>query len=310
MKHKKSSLKRVHYLLEQGTIESMNKAKARTEALLKYYWNYHHELEYQRQQISNKLSNILNAGSTPNFIFDQWQRVVKYKHSLNPLSAVGSLSDPGGRFNIGNINPQSFLSFPALYIARDKETAIQETLLGMIFNNQAKLSATELALTAPDSITIVSVTGKLDKILDVRSANQLRKFVNCVKHFTLTQKITDTAKYLGIEEPEIISRPKQMHDALLDKNWRYSPMHFDIPSVPQIFGQLVHHAGIEGILYPSRLTGNDCIAIFTRNFDKTTSYIELTDSAPDEVLTRRIDASNWHNAEFRPTEYPTPKTIN
>ena len=55
---------------------------------------------------------------------------MKYRWGNKPLSARGSLQDPGGRFNIGEIDTTRFPPFSGLYIASDKETSIQEILLG------------------------------------------------------------------------------------------------------------------------------------------------------------------------------------
>ena len=45
----------VEYLLEQGTLQQMLEAKERTNALLKYYWDYYSELALQRSQIQEEL---------------------------------------------------------------------------------------------------------------------------------------------------------------------------------------------------------------------------------------------------------------
>jgi hypothetical protein len=45
------------------------------------------------------------------FKIERWQKAVKYKHALTPLSVRGSLIEPGGRFNIGGTDTR-FSSFP------------------------------------------------------------------------------------------------------------------------------------------------------------------------------------------------------
>lgn len=61
------------------------------------------------------LKSSLREVAAP-FEFSAWQRAVKYRYSLAPLSTKGSLVDPGGRFNIGAIDPSRFPLFPALLL--------------------------------------------------------------------------------------------------------------------------------------------------------------------------------------------------
>lgn len=68
--------------------------------------------------------------------------------------------------------------FPALYLAADKGTALAE-VLGRD-KGADSLTPEELALTNPDSISAVSVSGRLDAILDIRGLNNLAEFVNLI----------------------------------------------------------------------------------------------------------------------------------
>ena len=71
-------------------------------------------------------------------------------------------------------------------------------------------------------------------------------------------------------------------------------MQFDVPVASQIFGQLGADAGVGGILYTSKFTGKDCLAIFPQNFDDLAgSFIQLDDAAPAENKIRRLDAKTW-----------------
>lgn len=54
--------------------------------------------------------------------------------------------------------------------------------------------------------------------------------------------------------------------SLLSADWREKSNHYDIPKNPQVFGHLIYTANIEGILYPSKLTGKQCLTIYPRNF--------------------------------------------
>ncbi|MBI4242815.1 MAG: RES domain-containing protein, partial [Planctomycetes bacterium] len=203
----------------------------------------------------------------------------------------GSLNDPGGRFNIGDINPSQFPPFPALYLAFDKDTALQE-LLSQPINPQEeklKLDPLDFALTSPDSITVVSLSGFLDSIINLKEPKKLQPFVDLIKEFTIPDDLKKTAKEIGEHDPDLIRTVSKLVDALLDPNWRLWSMQFDVPVSSQIFGQLVAEAGIEGILYTSKFTGKDCLTIFPQNFDDTNgSFIQLDDEAPAEIKIRRL----------------------
>ncbi len=70
-------------------------------------------------------------------------------------------------------------------------------------------------------------------------------------------------------------------------------MSYDVPSGSQIFGQLIYFAGVEGILYTSKLTGKDCLAIYPDNFGKSDSFIELDDDPPSPKVPTRLDSENF-----------------
>ncbi len=118
----------VTVLLESGSIENLRAAKKRTQEELRYYWDFFTELAYLRQQISNEIHAALIKTCASPFLFSNWQRSVRYKYSLHPLSSYGSKLFDGQRFNVGDVNPKLIPSFSALYIACDKDTALQETL--------------------------------------------------------------------------------------------------------------------------------------------------------------------------------------
>lgn len=99
---------------------------------------------------------------------------------------------PGGRFNMGEIEALSppeltpthllgFSSFPmfsALYFAKDKDTALQETLGQRPVSKNSALTPQEIALTHPQSQTIVSVSGIVEIVIDICRATSLELFRN------------------------------------------------------------------------------------------------------------------------------------
>lgn len=286
----------IKYLLETGTLFSIKSTKQKTEELLNYHWNYYSELARLRSLIEDEIKASLIQKSI-SFEFKQWQRAIKYKYGLHPLSTVGSLSFIGGRFNTGQgVNPE-VPRFSGLYLAINKDTALQEHLGQEATGKSSKISARELALTNPASEVIVSVSGKLDKVFDLTNIDNLKPFIKLIKNFSLSAQLIKMANKLG-KKPTIIKTKKRLLDNLLDHNWRVYPTCYDIPSTSQIFGSLIYSAGIEGILYPSKLTNKLCLVTYPRNFSVTESYISLDDEVPHPKVPKIINGSNWRISEM------------
>ncbi len=276
-------------LLESGRISDIVRSKKFYEDLVEFHWRYYSELAFQRKKIREQLNSSLR-GAASGFQFLRWQRVVKYKYSLDPLSAKGSLSDPGGRFNVGAIDPTRYPMFPALYLASDKGTALAE-VLGRD-KNVGSLTPEELALTKPDSISAVSVSGKLESVLDVRASSNLSTLVNLIKSFRLSKPLILEARRLGFPL-QLITTEAELKSVLMYDNWRNWPLLYDVPAAGQIFGGIAVDAGIEGILHDSALTGKECLAVFSQNFVNSTSYIQLDDPAPSDDVRPRLDSTNF-----------------
>jgi RES domain-containing protein len=291
--------KQREYLLEQGSLASLKAEKKRTEALLEYYWKFYSELAFQRNARQEEILRALRENCVASFEFKNWQRAVKYKYSLHPFSTVGSLTDPGGRFNIGDVNA-NVPQFPALYIAVDKETALQEAL-GQS-ETGSELTALERALTNPQSATIVSVSGKLERVFDLRNEKSLKDFVAIIKDFTLSEPLLELADNLNEGRPELIRTTRLLLDSLLDPEWRVSPTRYDVPANPQVFGHLLYQAQIEGVVYPSKFTSKECIALFPHHFQHSTSFVQLDHEPPHQNVPRRIDSSNWKICDLTATE--------
>lgn len=289
---KSKRTREVKYLLEQGTLESIRAAKERTQRLIDYYWQYYSELAQQRNQKIENIRAALLESCASDFEFNNWQRTVKYKYSLHPLSTIGSLSFIGGRFNTGNDVNVNVPVHPALYLAVDKETCLQEAL-SQQGGQHSEFTPLEIALTNKESYAMVSVSGKLEKIFDLRSTKSLKQIVGVMKEFKLSDDLFKKAIELGIEKPDIIRSNKQLLDSLLDKNWRHLPTNLEVPSNSQIFGHLLFNSGIEGVIYPSKFTQKDCIAAFPKNFDGGGSYIKIEGDVPHKKVPNKIDGTSW-----------------
>jgi RES domain-containing protein len=278
--------------LESGLIADIARSKAYYEQLRQFHWEYYSELAYRRNRIYDSLKNSLRERAKP-FEFSKWQRAVKYKYALQPLSTNGSLTDPGGRFNIGAIDATRYPIFAALYIASDKSTALAE-LLGQGATDDS-LTAEEIALTKPDSIAAVSVSGRLDSVLDVCDSKNLATFVSLIKGFRLSRALMLKASRLRFPL-NVVTSVHDLTTALRAADWRNWPTLYDVPATTQIFGRIVFDAQVEGILYTSVLTERPCLAIYRQNFQDSPSYVELDDPAPSEQVVRRLDSSNCRDA--------------
>lgn len=280
------------YFLDRFSTEDVLKAKGLWQRMLEFHWKYYTEFAFQRWQVKEKLRAALLEAAVPKYTFSRWQRVVRYKRALFPLSAAGSLSDPGGRFNIGAIDAERFPTFPALYIGQDKETVLQE-LLAQGAEATGKLNRLELALVREDSIVCVSVSGSLAEVIDLTQPERLTGFVEEVRQFSISPELVDMAKDLKLPEPGLVRGLEPLMNELLYPDWREYPMQVDVPANSQILGQLVEAAGIEGIVYASKFSDKDCLAVFPRNFEDSESYVQLDDPAPKTSVIARLDATTW-----------------
>ena len=165
-------------------------------------------------------------------------------------------------------------------------------LLCQKIDSDQETRAFDFALTNPTSVVSISLSGALDSIINLREPEKLQPFVDLIKDFSVPDYLKKSAKNIGEREPELIRTVSKLVDSLLDPNWRLWPMQFDVPVASQIFGQLVSEAGIEGILYPSKFTDQDCLAIFPQNFEEG-SFVQMDDQAPPEIKICRLDVTTW-----------------
>lgn len=275
--------------LDTFSIEELEAWQIEKEKILRYHWDLYSALAYERAKMGDHLRTALLEAGNKRFEFNGWQRQVRYQFTLSPFSPKGSLIEPGGRFNIPQINPDQIPPFPALYIAEDKETTLQEA--GQGAKKKGPLSSLDLALIRKESITIVAVKGCLGSFIDLSKPQSLKKFLNLIKNFSIPARLLQEAKQLKIQSPIQVKNLETLMKTLLEPNWRVMPMQFDIPANCQIFGQMVAHAGIEGILYPSKFTGKKCLAIFPHNFNSE-SFIAVDGEFPAEAIAR-LDHQNW-----------------
>jgi hypothetical protein len=114
--------------------------------------------------------------------------------------------------------------------------------------------------------------------------------VGLIRHFKLSDDLKAQAEDLKLESPRVIDSVPELRKNLLDPRWRFLPMQWDIPANSQLFGQIVMEAGINGIVYPSVISGEDCLAIFPKTFTDSQAYVETIDIAPVGATFRRLDS--------------------
>jgi hypothetical protein len=205
-------------LLDSFSTKDLDRWEAQKEKILRYHWDLYSALAYERRKIADQLRIALLEATSKPYEFEGWQRQVRYKYSLTPLSPKGSLIEPGGRFNIPSMNLDQISPFPALYIAEDKETTLQEA--GQR-NVSEGLSSLDLALIKKDSISIVAVNGKLRSVIDLHNPEALKPFLNLIKGFSIPRRIFHAAKKLTLDPPNIV---KDL-DTLLIHYWSLTGAH-------------------------------------------------------------------------------------
>lgn len=281
-----SPRKRVPVVFDRFSVSDVERWAAWGEAGRRFHWDWYSDLAYQRSLIAGAIRAVLLKAAEP-FKFEKWQRVGRVKYVLEPLSMTGSLNSPGGRFNIGGIDPARFPPFPALYLASDKETAMQE-VLGQDAASSGEMNPFDAALAKPDATYNMPVSGNLRAVIDLRKLEKLDAFVALIKDFKIKAEIYEMAKTHRMPAPSLVSRRADLMLVMLDANWRQWPSLFGVPNSSQIFGQLAFEAGIEGVIYPSKFNGKANLAIYPKNFGGK-SFVELADAVPAEVKVRRLD---------------------
>ena len=299
--------KRVNHLLEEGTVESLTKGKQLSQDNLKYQWDFYSELAFQRGVIQDKLLSAIAQSCLTDFKFKSWQRVIGWKYSHHPLCTIGSIKQYGGRFNIGEDISQgnTLKTFQAFYLAEDQATAQVEALGSQV--SSEKLTVEDVALTNKSSYSCISISGSLDKVIDLTKKSSLTKFVRLISSFTIPQSIYDSAKRLGIPQPTLINTTTLLLDSFLSPSWRKEPAQFDIPANSQIFGQLAHQAGIDGILFHSTKTGKKCLAVFPSNFGGGSSSLVVDDEPPEIWIPKIINLNNFGLCEKNAMQIKTKK---
>lgn len=276
--------------IESMTVGQINDWKKAGRAYTRLQSEIYASLSSQRAQVQDKILESLASNASKDLKFEKWTRILPYEFADRPLDIKGSLlADPGGRFNFGEIDELLFPRFGALYIAKDRGTAIAEYFGQKSLEHG--LEPNEYSLRDSQSIAFVSVNGEIESYIDLSSTGSLEDFVAITKRVKIPKHLRDLARKQGIDSTKVIQNSSELLLSLLDPDWRAMPAMASIPANCQVFGQLVLAAGIEGIVYPSVRGESQCIAIFPQNFRGTGSYVEIVPPYPPFVSTTRIESS-------------------
>lgn len=174
--------------LEKFTTADLRTWQRQSENLERYNVQIYYHLEGLRSLYRVQLSEALSDTKPTQFILKDWVRILDYQYGLEPLSAAGSLVR-GGRFNIGSdLNPAKFPAFPALYLAENYQTGYGEKF-GTAPPAETGIQGHEFALREPNSFSAVHVSGELLNLFDLRSARNLRKFVEIIAGFEMPSEL-------------------------------------------------------------------------------------------------------------------------
>ncbi|PIP94342.1 MAG: hypothetical protein COW00_18700 [Bdellovibrio sp. CG12_big_fil_rev_8_21_14_0_65_39_13] len=264
----------------------------------RHLWaDFQNYLAEEREKVLDQILDSLVLKATPDFLAENYSRIVGSKFSTTPLSSKGSyLSPPGGRFNFGqSISYHAY--FPALYVASEYDVAFAERFhlkKGHLIENG--LTTEDLSLRKPESFTHQRVNLKLDKVLDLRVQDAVNDFFEIIRHIKMPNIYSEQAKKLRMDM-NIINTPELLYRSVLDPDYTQWDTWIDQPSPSQWFGHYVRLAGIQGVIYPSlRSDAGHNVAVFLDKFEDTESFVMLTDDC-DFVKNdlRRVDAKNFSN---------------
>lgn len=263
-------------------------------------------LEPERRRHRTDLLKAFQETAPEPLTIENWVRIVDYQWTLYPLSAAGSLTGIGGRFNAGTeIESQTFSPWPSLYLASDQATAYREKFQIEAGQMVEGLSPEELALTPGKSYTTVSLNGKLSRVFPLTSAT-LGPVARVLSKIKMPDRAEQIKKKLQImpNDLRMMTTGKQLHDAAAVHNWRVLPIQFGLPAPSQILSELIRAANFEAISYQSSKSGGTCLAVFVDRIAPG-SFIEVSGHAPDHATVRLDETtadelSGWAQLGMKP----------
>lgn len=247
----------------------------------------YYALEPYRERYQNELKQSLTDVPATSVNLDGWARCVSYRYSMDPLSAAGSLTSFGGRFNMGrDVDNARAKPWPALYLADCFETAYREKFQRSADPQRSGLSPNELALAPDGSFSCVLMEGNIERVFDLTEPHALTAFCAVLKKAVLPEQIKRLEKRLKIRHAErarLLKTPKNLLRAMLEENWRTLPVQYGLPAVSHIFAGLVRDAGFEAIQYRSTKGAGMCLAVFPDRIASVATSLRVVDPMPLEA---------------------------
>lgn len=267
-----------------------------------YYGFLQRSREEKLEEIVDSLSAVADAS-----IADSYTRIVQLKFG-DPLSVLGSLSGPGGRFNIGNGMGHT-KPFPTLYVANDFHTAFCECFHYPPGYMRGNVDAAKMALRDANNFIATELTVNIEKCIDLRNKDVLRGFTQVISEIKPTDEFKHWAKELGYFSLRTVQTHGELYRTLLEADYLKNYYSMEMPSNSQWFGYYCLMTGIQGIIYPSvRDNKGYNIAILSENLKDTDSYIKISVDTPAIPEDRKI--MNGENFEFFKIKAPSKKIIN
>ena len=284
-------------LLEYFSDEELMGWRALAKELQDYHYLWFFELESQRASNQARLVEALRSVPGRNVELAGWGRAVAYKYSHIPLSCVGSLKWVGGRFNYGaDIDDTRFAPFPALYLAQDPETGFRE-MNGLVREDKrAGLTAKELSLCSESGVSWIAVNGSACNVFDLTRATNLRAFASALSSFKVSRNVREAEGKLRATPLKLVGTARELHRTFMVEHWREFPAQFSTPANSQLFGNLLSHAGFEGVLFSSTITKKHNMALFPRQLENSASVIRVVDPPPTARYCE-LSASSHEDAE-------------
>lgn len=244
-------------------------------------------LEPERRRRRPELLKALQTTPPAPLEIENWVRIVDYQWTMFPLSAAGSLTSIGGRFNSGiELDSRTFDPWPALYLAADHPTAFREKYQIAAGQLVEGLTPEELSLSHGQSHSTVVLNGKLSRVfpLTPETLAAVARVLGKIKMPERAGRIKKKLKFKP-EDLRMLTTGKQLHDVAALHNWRVLPVQFGLPSPSQILSELIRAADFEAIAYQSSKGGGTCLAVFVDRLAPG-SFIEISDKAPAGAVSR------------------------
>ena len=254
-------------------IRLKNKEISQDRELFREFYSY---LRDERQKKEELLRQALFEQSSS--WTDNLCRIVQFRFSQDPLCTYGSLKK-SGRFNCGK-HQDIVTPFPALYLASDHETAMEEKFPSNFQTARGLLSDKELSLDVRNH-SFFNVKVSFQKTLDLRKRNSLKGFFSIILKFKIPthikNRITRTNSKRKPSNKVKLSVIKEFEVFLATV---FDPLHKEIevylqhPSNPQWLGHYCQLAGIEAIIYPSIRSCGHNLAVFPEALEPE-SFVEI-----------------------------------